>query len=236
MLSLRDPETQKRGLVMVVSFMQKTDCERVRANGFDGAWKYPKLFLGIPIHVAALHMGYDSMEWAPVHAILTITLSLLTRIRLRAYYGSQEDWLDSMKRYGIQADQLPLREDGVIERSEHRRSLEARRKKERLTYPSRTRVGVPGRFDVIFGKGSRFQNHVGNVNFRSFIAACRKTYDKTERGEKHVLIQEIVDTVKQSSGLFLKADDGDWIVVDDAAAAYKVGAAFRTLRARDELY
>lgn len=70
----------------------------------------------------------------------------------------------------------------------------------------------------------------GNVKFRAFIADCKKTYEKTKRGEKHVVIQEIVDTVKQSSGLFLKADDEDWIVVDDAAASYKVGAVFRTLR------
>ena len=48
------------------------------------------------------------------------------------------------------------------------------------------------------------------------------------------MVQEIVDTVKQSSGLFLRMDDGGWVVVDDSAAAYKVGAVFRTLRAIDE--
>ena len=79
----------------------------------------------------------------------------------------------------------------------------------------------------------RFTPTSGNVKFRGFIADCRKTYEKTKRGKKYHLVQEIVDTVKQSSGLFLKADDEGWIVVDDAAAGFKVGALFRTLRTQD---
>lgn len=71
----------------------------------------------------------------------------------------------------------------------------------------------------------------GNVKFRNFIADCRKSYEKAKRGEKLRLAQEIVDTVKQSSGLFLKGDGANgWVVVDDASACSKVGAVFRTLR------
>ena len=49
-----------------------------------------------------------------------------------------------------------------------------------------------------------------------------------------IVIQEIVDTVKQSTGLFLKEDGEEgWIVVDDEAAGKKVGAVFRTMRAHE---
>jgi len=139
-----------------------------------------------------------------------------------------------VKSFGIQTDQLRFRTaSGSVDNSANIQFLEAHRAKERLTYPKRTCVGVPSRHDVLFGNGSCFQNHVGNIKVPRFIADCRKTYEKTKRGDKHIVIREIVDTVKQSLGLFLKADDEGWIVVDDAAAAYKVGAVFRTLRTLD---
>lgn len=76
----------------------------------------------------------------------------------------------------------------------------------------------------------RVQNHIGNVKLRGLIADCRKTYEKTDTGMKHTVTGAIVDTVKQSSGLFFKSDDEAWILVDDAAARAKVSAQFRTLR------
>ncbi|CAJ1947381.1 unnamed protein product [Cylindrotheca closterium] len=231
MLSLRDSDTQKRGIVVICCYINNTEIEGLKSGGFDGAWKSPRLALGIPIHIAAVHMGYNSMRWAPVHAILRMTLGIFTRIRFRAHYGSNEEWINNMKSVGIQPEQLPFRTNA--ENFANLKFLEVHRAKERMKYPKRSRVGVPGPNDVLFGKGSRFQNHVGNVKFRRFIADCRKTYEKTKRGEKQHLIREIVDTVTQSSGLFLKEDDEGWIVVDDAAAAYKVGAVFRTLRTLD---
>lgn len=73
------------------------------------------------------------------------------------------------------------------------------------------------------------------MKFRRFVSDCRLAYEKTRRGQKYLLVDEIVETVKQSSGLFLKADDKGWVVVDDDAAAFKVGAVFRTLRSLDNM-
>jgi hypothetical protein len=50
------------------------------------------------------------------------------------------------------------------------------------------------------------QNHVGNKKFRGLIADCQKRYEKAQKGEKTILAQEIVDTVIQSAGMFLKPD------------------------------
>jgi hypothetical protein len=102
---------------------------------------------------------------------------------------------------------------------------------ERRSKPRRNRIYFPGRFDVLFGKGSPLQRHIGNVKFRGLIADCRKTYEKADKGKKYYVSQAVVETVKQSSGLFLKHDDDDaWIVVDDTAAELKVGTLFRSLR------
>ena len=66
-----------------------------------------------------------------------------------------------MKSIGIQPNQLPYRDDGTLDNSVFKQFLALERKKERLAYQKRSRVGVPGPYDVLFGKGSRFQNHIG---------------------------------------------------------------------------
>lgn len=87
MLALRDPGTQKRGMVGIGSYMDEAESRVPREKSFDGNWKAPKLLLGIPIHIAAVHIGYNSIVWAPVHAIMRMTFSFFTRIRFRCHYG-----------------------------------------------------------------------------------------------------------------------------------------------------
>ena len=105
---------------------------------------------------------------------------------------------------------------------------------ERLNLPFRTHIrGIPSRFDVLFGKGTPYQTHPGNVKFRAFILDCQVTYEAAERGKKQHVAQEIVDTIRQSSGRFLKlAVDGGscWVDVGDEQARIKVSNSFRTLR------
>lgn len=144
--------------------------------------------------------------------------------------GSYTECVSALQSHGIQPGFLPIEQDGNIEKKKYRQWLEKQRREERRTKPRRNRIFVPGRFDVLFGKGCRVQNHIGNVKFRGLVADCRKTYEKSGNEKKHEVIQEIVETVKQSSGSFLKADDDAWIRVDDDAATKKVGAHFRTLR------
>lgn len=117
-----------------------------------------------------------------------------------------------------------------METAAYKAWLEGQRRKERRTMPKRSRVYVPGKFDVLFGKGSPLQKHIGNVKLRGLIADCKKTYEKTEKGRKHQVSQAVIDIVKESSGVFLKQDGNAWIVVDDAAAELKVSTLFRSLR------
>jgi hypothetical protein len=91
-------------------------------------------------------------------------------------------------------------------------------------------IYVPMSCDVLFGKGTPIQNHVGNTKFRGLVADCQKSYEKAQKGLKLILAQEIVDTVIQSAGMFLKPDGGVWVPVENDAARRKVSTAFRTLR------
>lgn len=145
--------------------------------------------------------------------------------------GSLTECLKVLRNHGVDTKSFPLDGEGNVRTERHHEWLETQRRKERQVEPTRRRVHVPGNFDVLFGKGSPVQNHRGNIKFRGLIADCRKAYEKADKDKKRRIIEEIVSTVRQSSGLFLRADgNGSWIDVDDKAACMKVGSLFRTLR------
>lgn len=145
--------------------------------------------------------------------------------------GCFDDSINAIKAQGIDTESFPIDGEGNVSTENHHEWLEAQRRKERQVEPKRNRVHVPGSFDVLFGKGSPLQNHRGNIKFRGLIADCRKAYEKADKVKKRRIIEEIVSTVRESSGLFLRADgNGMWIDVDDKAACMKVGSLFRTLR------
>ena len=256
MLAAKDTDS----CVTMTCLVDKNISEEERAACITGASRITLLFLGMPMYLAAIHLGYDSEVWAPVESVLKVAATDDYRVRVRTFQGTRtclesrhfpddmsftvfivtgsiKEWLMSLQSYGIHPDQVPLRDDGSIERSDYQQLLQNQRVKERLLDPALTRrhIKSSGPFDVVFGKGSRYQDHEGNVRLRRMISDCRKTYDKMKRGEKSVLIRDIVDTVKQSSGLFLKEDGEEgWIVVDDEAATTKVGAVFRTMRSQEK--
>ena len=139
--------------------------------------------------------------------------------------------MSSLRGYGIEPDILPIDEDGQItDLEEYRESLVLRRVGERLKYPRRSQIHVPSIFDVLFGKGTPYQDHTGNKRFRALIADHQKQYEKSGRGGKMQVAQSIVDNVLQNTGMFLKPDDGSWITVDNDSARSKVSSTFRTMR------
>jgi cystathionine beta-lyase family protein involved in aluminum resistance len=143
--------------------------------------------------------------------------------------GSRLECASSLQSFGIPANIFPLTDDGEITTDVHRQVLEKRRKKERLVHEVR-RVGVPGRNDVLFGRGKAIQNHVGNIKFRSLVEDCKEMYDKATRDEKCQITQEIVQVVQQATGRFLKDDGTGWVEVGRDVARLKVSHTFRGLR------
>jgi hypothetical protein len=145
--------------------------------------------------------------------------------------GSHDECLASLRGHGIEPGVIPVAEGGTIsDIDSYRQRLVRQRRQERLIQPRRTMIYVPMSCDVLFGKGTPIQNYVGNKKLRGLITDCQKSYEKAKKGEKIRLAQEIVDTVIESSGMFLKPDGGMWLSVDNDAARTKVSAAFRTMR------
>ena len=140
--------------------------------------------------------------------------------------------MSTLRGYGIEPNILPVNEEGQFtDLDQYHECLALRRARERMKYPRRSRIHVPSIFDVLFGKGTPYQDHTGNRRFRALIADHQKEYEKSERGEKLQVAQSVVDHVIQNTGMFLKPDDmGSWISVDNNTARSKVSSAFRTMK------
>eukprot|EP00980_Cylindrotheca_fusiformis_P027555 scaffold21162_cov83-Cylindrotheca_fusiformis.AAC.1 len=230
MLASKDPVSQQKGVVIVYYF-----------NDFDGSemkseiyWKLPKLIQSIPIRAVASHLCYGNAQWRPAHALMKTSFNLFSRVRLRTHYGTQMACFASLRGHGIDPGILPLT-DGfggtIIKNLESfHETLRTQRQRERKVGPMRSTIFVPSQEDVLFGKGTPIQIHPGNKRFRGLISEYQKRYEKAKKGEKIMLAQEIVETILESSGLFLKPDEDVWNVVDDDVARNKVSNAFRTLR------
>ena len=54
----------------------------------------------------------------------------------------------------------------------------------------------PGPHDVLCGRGGGSQNHIGNKEYRSVIAANKLKYISSERREKTLLVESIVKAVR----------------------------------------
>ncbi|CAJ1947377.1 unnamed protein product [Cylindrotheca closterium] len=229
-------QSQKRGVVVVLYLLgpRSTQLEAGAPGSMSSrklAWKLCQLLRALPFRLSAMHICYDSLAWSPVLVTMKMALGAFTRIRLRSHYGSHAHCIAALQGYGIQPCFFPIKEGGTMDTANYKTWLEGQRRTERRTMPKRTRVYVPGNFDVLFGKGSPLQNHIGNVKLRGLISDCKKTYEKTEKGRKHEISQAVIEIVKESCGLFLKqGGDDSWIVVDDAAAELKVSTLFRSLR------
>ena len=86
------------------------------------------------------------------------------------------------------------------------------------------------------GKGTPIQNHTGNQRLRQLISEHIKQYDRSQRGEKKAIALDIIETIRQRGGFFLKQDGNTWSRVEDEVARLKVTAAFRTYRQSLKLY
>lgn len=97
------------------------------------------------------------------------------------------------------------------------------------------------RNDVLLGRGSGPNDHIGNINFRKLISTRRKEYNGTNaRVEKGRIAKEIIDYVHSLDppGRFLEKLDRNstsWVVVKQSKALEKAKQALRQNRRRNSL-
>jgi hypothetical protein len=87
--------------------------------------------------------------------------------------------------------------------------------------------------DVLFGRGKAIKEHPANIVLYRLVGERMLEYEMSSKWEKTVTASEIMATVKERHGRFLKmAEGGNWVEVDSEVAREKVSHVFRSQRRR----
>eukprot|EP00934_Nitzschia_sp_Nitz4_P004381 Nitzschia sp. Nitz4//scaffold37_size175936//76394//78142//NITZ4_002045-RA/size175936-processed-gene-0.46-mRNA-1//1//CDS//3329549785//4371//frame0 len=248
-----DLETQQKGMISIFYAVNKTPQDE--AWNLDNIRRLCAMNRALPLRLEALHSCYSNLHWQPIVSAIKLAVGSFTRLRAREHFHapaeSYRDCMLSLQSFGIPTqpvDCFPLSEDGKeISTTGHlnmwkaRDQLERARKEGKASPPDKKRsandevyVLVPGKCDVLLGRGKGVYLHTGNIRFRTLIESRMHEYDNiTYASGKMVVCADVVQQVQKESGRFLKRSGvAGWVEVDDTSAREKVSSAFRTLRAQ----
>jgi hypothetical protein len=83
--------------------------------------------------------------------------------------------------------------------------------------------------DVLIGRGTPYQDHVGNVRLSRLIEILLDKYRAcaSDNFAKTCLSMHVIKTVQDYGGRFVQQTSQGWSVADDSVARQKVSSAFR---------
>ena len=167
--------------------------------------------------------------------------------------GSMVENLYVLGSFGIQRDDLPVRDDGSILGAEG--WVEGRKKKEHAmipeTCPSRTSVDqdwpelahldlenvpeeVPGPHDILMGEWTiEVKQHLGNIHYRQLVEEKVEEYYATRSTKiKGKIRNYVIERLRELGGRFLTREGGQgWREIEDEKLVQKrVNQAFRNYR------
>merc|ERR1712146_572591 len=93
------------------------------------------------------------------------------------------------------------------------------------------KIIVPGKHDVLFGKGKKMTQHSGNITCNHLIEENREEYELAGKFEKTDIAEGIITSIHECGGRFLKWDKAEgWVEVDRLVAREKISHSFRRMR------
>jgi hypothetical protein len=225
--SLKDEETQKKGVVMVIFNVGKM---AVKEN-LSFLKRVHKVREGIPKKIVGGHYCYNDSSLRPFVAGLRLFLDKEARRRFRPHYGSHEDIQFELQTYGIPTKDHPIQENGSLSLAWHREWLQVRQAQEASESTS-DGIIVPRRFDVLFGRGKNAREHTGNLRASHLVEMHKVKYEKANKHEKTEIADRIVSIIHESCGRVLKWEDDGWSEVDHDGGREKISHFFRHLRSK----
>jgi hypothetical protein len=201
---LRDEETQKKGIVVVVNAMGHSK------DNLDVMRKIHWCREGLPKRVVGLHHCTSDDSLKPF--LVSVRMYLLNkqlRSRLRPHQGDHVDIMFELQTFGIPVNEQLLHPNGSVSLAWHREWLEVRRSQEEAAVSEQASdkgVVVPRRFDVLFGRGKNTREHTGNLRCVLLVEMNQKKYEAANKYEKTEIAERIVTMIHESYGRFLRWD------------------------------
>lgn len=242
---LKDEECQKRGIV-VVSYMIGLP------DGFSSlARMLRKRRDAMANRAVAFHYCYDSQQlrpWMAAHKMYVMTNR--HRARFRPHFGNRQEAMFRLQTYGIPVTNEHFPQDGSVPLQWHREWLMIRKLQERQNLANNTMFSnttsnneaveyaegtediiIPGKCDVLFGKGKKTKEHVGNIRCNTLVEMSLVKYEEKSKFAKTEIAERILSMTHESGGRFLKWNKTEgWKEVDRETAREKISHYFRHLR------
>jgi hypothetical protein len=249
-----DEESQRRGLVVLAYHLYRR--ENIVPD-FDPELQRKMTTLAdwLPFRMAGMHLCMDPQFLGFFKSLLVATMSRTLRIRLRfhagtlksqtscsegesstqisfSFVGTHQECQYELMTFGVPVQVLPVTYDGELKTTNHLKWI-ARRKVKDTKMIDKTGVfdgvDLPGRYDVLLGRGRLFQDHPGSVNLRNIVSCLLEVYKLASKRDKKAIAWKVVEAIKGQGGRFLKRNTDDWSVeVSDESAQEKVSTSFRT--------
>lgn len=135
--------------------------------------------------------------------------------------------------YGIPVDLIPVDSDGKTKTNNHKKWIIKQRVKE-MECPDGSlnwdKIDMPTHRDVLVGRGKPLQSFPGTVFMRHLIGQNSTKYtEATSNLDKLKVRLDIIETIQESGGRFLRRDDkcpGWWVEASDKEVHDKIQKAF----------
>lgn len=233
MTALEDEETQKSGFVMV-----GYNCGPRRVIDRKSAFAILSMRRNLPVRIVTTHYCHDDFKTRPMMTVAMLVMGASQRVRFRAHYGPFQKNRIKLDTYGIPTKALPINDDGEPKTKYHKNWLKLRREHEAHSAINAIGGGqgpilvvIPSRLDVLFGRGRPIQEHFGNLRYHALLDCYMDAYERAKKFDKKKIAMQIVRTVQEHGGRFLKQESAGWEVVEDNNVSLKkVAHGFRSLR------
>lgn len=244
MSAMDDEETQKRGVVCVVYNVEPkspvANDPRIYLNVYQ-------LLPTIPIRMMGAHYCVQDSNLRQFMSSIRVAMSREVRLRSRVHHGSHEECIYALLTFGIPRKCFPISNAGDLLVDKHLEFLAMRQKQEEAnnvhtplagtgvssnseSTPTSPNIVVPKNADILLGRGRPFQEHAGNMRCNFVVMAAMDEYETVSRNDKTGIAKQVIATIKDYGGRFLKQNDGVWEIVDDTEALRKISHSFRTHR------
>jgi hypothetical protein len=241
MVAAQDVETQQKGIILI-----GCNVGPHRQINRRAAWHVQKVRRVLPLRTVAIHYCYDDIRFIGMMTIAMLVSSASSRVRFRPHYGTIPHIQHALTTFGIPHDCLPVTVDGEPKIKTFRLWIKSRKQQEdkqrrqqqhsdndendNNANNSNNIVVIPGRVDVLVGRGKPIQEHFGNMRYHVLLDHYHGAYENAKKFEKMQVAQTVVDLVHGYQGRFLKQEGAGWVEVDSMVARDKVSHAFRTRR------
>mmetsp|Transcript_5178 Transcript_5178/g.15076 ORF Transcript_5178/g.15076 Transcript_5178/m.15076 type:complete len:475 (-) Transcript_5178:145-1569(-) len=227
MFALNDVQTQKRGIVAIpynIGYMSQT-----QQGDRTVVLNNTKLVISLPLRLTAVHYCYNDEKLRSLFFYAMYVFEKAARIRARFHCGTDMEVIYTLMTFGIPSEFLPVTANGTLRLDAHREYVRKMRKISQANGDIERTI-VPGKYDVLLGRGKPLQKYSGNLNYHYVIECYHDRYEAAAKGDKAVLAMEIVKKIHSQGGRFLKQDDAGWTIISDDAAKSKVSHTFRNHR------